>query len=172
MGASLDCPTAILLDEIGLLPGADLRGIDCRHSAIARAREGVFEEPEVEGMDLDLLRRYLFVEGKGFRTCEKIRRSISWEVGDLLEAPLGRDWDLVLCRNIMIYLEPDRAADGWGRLAAALRPGGHLVAGKAERPPAGLGLSRVGSCISMRGGRGGDGSKPGLAEAVRPEEGK
>jgi chemotaxis protein methyltransferase CheR/two-component system CheB/CheR fusion protein len=41
---------------------------------------------------------------------------------------------LILCRNMSIYLQPGAVERLWRSLEAALRPGGTLVLGKAERP--------------------------------------
>jgi chemotaxis methyl-accepting protein methylase len=54
---------------------------------------------------------------------------------------------VILFRNVAIYLEPDEAFRVWGHLAARLRPGGVLVTGKAERPPASLGFERIEPCL-------------------------
>jgi chemotaxis methyl-accepting protein methylase len=43
-------------------------------------------------------------------------------------------WDLILCRNLAIYLEPVAAEVLWMRLAEAIAPGGYLIVGKAEKP--------------------------------------
>jgi chemotaxis methyl-accepting protein methylase len=53
----------------------------------------------------------------------------------------------VLCRNLVIYLQPAVAETMIRNVAATLSPGGFLVVGKAERSPASLGLSIVGRCV-------------------------
>jgi hypothetical protein len=50
-----------------------------------------------------------------------------------------------------MYLQPGAAAVTVSRLIASVRPGGYLVLGKAERPPAGLGVKPVALCIYQRG---------------------
>ena len=59
-------------------------------------------------------------------------------------------WDLILCRNMAIYLEPASAASLWVSLARVLRPGGALVPGKAERPPRVAGLVPEAPCVYRR----------------------
>jgi chemotaxis protein methyltransferase CheR len=82
-----------------------------------------------------------------------LRAHCRWSVGDAFRLPPEVDGagtrDLVLCRNLAIYLTPESAADLWERCLAQLRPGGLLVTGKAERPPAHIrpALERVGPCI-------------------------
>lgn len=59
-------------------------------------------------------------------------------------------WDLVLCRNVVIYLETPAAELLFSRIAATLSPGGFLIVGKAERPASGLKLSPVARCVYRR----------------------
>jgi chemotaxis methyl-accepting protein methylase len=56
-------------------------------------------------------------------------------------------WDLVLWRNVSIYLRVDLAERITAGIVDRLRPGGYLVVGRAERPPAGLPLTWVCRCI-------------------------
>ena len=59
-------------------------------------------------------------------------------------------WDVILFRNVAIYLNPEHTVGLWERLAEQLRPGSVLVTGKAERPPAGLPLRRLFPCIYLK----------------------
>ena len=59
-------------------------------------------------------------------------------------------WDLVLWRNMAIYLEPAAAEKLWEAIVAELRPGAYVVAGKADHPPRGS-LERVAACVYRKG---------------------
>jgi chemotaxis methyl-accepting protein methylase len=72
-----------------------------------------------------------------------------WRVQDALTISDYACWDLILCRNMAIYLDPEAIRDLWVRLSRALRPGGILVVGRAERP-SGAHLRRLGPCIYAR----------------------
>jgi chemotaxis protein methyltransferase CheR/two-component system CheB/CheR fusion protein len=54
---------------------------------------------------------------------------------------------LVLCRNPVIYLQVQRSDVMFRGIVDRMSPGGFLVVGKAERPPAGLRLAAVGRCV-------------------------
>ena len=73
-----------------------------------------------------------------------------WRTGDVLTLPEPGTWDLVLCRNLAIYLQPEAASGLWRRLGASLRPGGLLALGKAERPTGASDLAAVGPCLYRR----------------------
>jgi chemotaxis methyl-accepting protein methylase len=69
---------------------------------------------------------------------------------DVLAADLTGAWDVILCRNMTIYLEEAAARELWDRLARHLAPGGLLVTGKAEQPGAALRLRGVSTCIYQK----------------------
>jgi chemotaxis protein methyltransferase CheR len=69
-----------------------------------------------------------------------------FDTGDLLRMrPPRAAYDLVLCRNTVIYFTPEVRDALHERLAEAVRPGGHMVIGSTERitDPAGMGLRSV-----------------------------
>ena len=59
---------------------------------------------------------------------------VSFATGDLLRMPVAREsFDLVMCRNTVIYFTEDVRDALHERLVAALKPGGYLVVGTSER---------------------------------------
>lgn len=138
---------AILLAELEGLHLADLLGVDCRPAAIARAAEGVFSNDELDGVSSRRLARFFRSEEGRWAVRPELRRRLRWRVADLLSFEAGAGWDLVFFRNVAIYLEDEPLAHVWARLADALAPGGFLVTGRAERPPAELPFRRVVPCI-------------------------
>ncbi len=67
-----------------------------------------------------------------------------------LTTPEPCGWDMILCRNMSIYLQPATAVRLWHVLENCLRPGGYLVLGKAERPLGCTRLVPVSPCIFRR----------------------
>lgn len=65
---------------------------------------------------------------------ESLRRHVSFELFNLMHtAPPRQQQDLVLCRNVLIYLEPEAHEGVQAMLARALRPGGYLMLGVVDR---------------------------------------
>jgi chemotaxis protein methyltransferase CheR len=116
---------AIVLNRLGVLGGARLLGSDLLEENLAVARAGVYDVVEIS---------------------PALRGRVRWERRDIVHdpPPAGR-FDLVLCRNVAIYLEPATKARLHRLLAATLAPGGVLMLGRSERlgDPAALGLRRV-----------------------------
>ena len=105
---------AVVLDRLGALDRAELLGSDLLEENLAVARAGV---PDV--VELSPVPR---------------GRRPRWEHHDLAGEPApGGAWDLIVCRNVAIYLEPAAKARMHRTLAGALSPGGVVVLGRSER---------------------------------------
>lgn len=138
---------AMLLEEQGRLAGSRLLGVDCRTEAIEQAKAGRFESSELEGLSAERLRRHFLWVHRRAIVAPRLRERTEWRAASYSHAPEEAGWDVILCRNVAIYLAADRALRLWERLAGCLQPGGVLVTGHAERPPAVLGLMREASCV-------------------------
>lgn len=141
------CSAALLVAEAGALDRSDFLGVDCRPEAIQKARRGVFPAEAVASLERDWLERYFEPASGEYRLRSRVSKRLSWKVQDLLTFRAHQRWDLILFRNVAIYLNSDHATQLWENLHAQLSPGGLLATGKAERPPVGLAFSRVGPCL-------------------------
>jgi chemotaxis protein methyltransferase CheR len=138
---------AMLLDRCGLLADAHLLGVDCRADAVREAGEGMFREAAFPAVYEPFRESYLDVCGNGSRAAELLRRRTDWRVLDATrECPAG-PWDVVLCRNLFIYLQPSTVHAMLIRVIEQLAPGGFLVVGKAERPHPSLPLTEKARCV-------------------------
>jgi chemotaxis methyl-accepting protein methylase len=138
---------AILLAEAGLLEGGFLLGSDCRSDAIAHAQASLYTSHDLRKVDPGLRRRHFDAVGGAWRPAEPIRRHLHWKVADLGRHIEAGPWDMILWRNMAIYLQAESAGPVWRGLTSALAPGGVLVVGKAERPPVELPLVCVKRCV-------------------------
>lgn len=137
---------AILLDQAGLLDGSVLVGTDCRHTAVAEARRGVYQGHHLHHLPAAVRELYFRPVGTAWKVAVPSGVRMTWEVRNVLEAlPAGR-WDLILCRNLAIYLAPRANRALWNSLVSCLRPGGLLVVGRAERP-SNPGLTQLDQCV-------------------------
>jgi len=140
---------AMLLAERGGLQRSTLLGTDCRAEALVRAREGCYDPAAVRHVPQPLLSRYFQTEAATWRVHPYLRAVSQWRAGNALTTPEPGTWDLILCRNMSIYMQPATAMRLWQLLVSCLQPGGYLVLGKAERPN-GAGLTAVAPCIFRR----------------------
>jgi len=141
---------SMLLAEMDLLNGAYLLGTDCRAPAIARAREARYAKEALDDVPVPWVRRYFTGGADRWQIVPPLRRSAQWRVADVTRTCDAGGWDLIFCRNLAMYLLPEMAARLWERLEQAIRPGGFLVVGKAERPISAPRLIPLTSCIYRR----------------------
>jgi len=143
---------AMLLDALGIRAAA-LDGVDCRESAVRAAAAGVYPAGQLEGIPT-AFRTAGFMASPNrsdeMRVRPELRTRCRWHVADAFALPTDGDYDVVLCRNLLIYLTPDASAELWLRLRDMLAPGGILVVGKAERPPANIALRRIAASLYQK----------------------
>jgi chemotaxis protein methyltransferase CheR len=127
------------------IPGVSPRilGIDIDRRMIARARHAVFNEADIRSTPPASLARGFERVPEGWQARPELRQMVRFEQGDLLRIrPRRESFDLVLCRNTVIYFAEPMRDELHARLASSLRPGGCLVVGSTERvsEPAAMGL--------------------------------
>lgn len=142
---------ATLLAKADLLAKAELLGTDCRAEAIAKARQGTFAPFQPDRPFADIHAAYFSKDGKTSTQLQQ-NAAITWKQADLFRQIEKGPWDLLLWRNMSIYLAGTAAEPVWRGMVQEMRPGGFLIAGKADYPPVGLGLVRIAPCIYQKKG--------------------
>lgn len=140
----------ILLAELGLLDGCYLLGTDCRGDAIQRARDGYYDAAALRSVPRAWVEKYFHRQVDRLRIVSGLRTAVQWRTADVTRVSEPGVWDLILCRNMAMYLRPQASGKLWELFERALRPGGYLVMGKAERPMNARRLSPVGPCLFRR----------------------
>jgi chemotaxis protein methyltransferase CheR len=138
---------AMLLAEAGLLQCSTLIGTDCRSAAIREAQAGLYHESSIRSMDASLRRKYIQDTGKQWCVTKSLHAQTQWRVKNLLAGCEKGPWDIILWRNMAIYLKHVSAHQVWEAMIKELPIGGRVVVGKAERPPSSLGLTCISPCI-------------------------
>ena len=134
---------AMLLDEYARrLAGwrVEIFATDLSERALEIARAGAYSQFEVQrGLPIAQLMRYFRQEGDRWKLNEFIRSAVTFRRFNLLDdfSRLGT-FDMIICRNVLIYFDVRRKSDIFGRLSRVLAADGFFVLGTAESP---LGLS-------------------------------
>lgn len=112
----------------------DILGSDVSTQCIDRARAGVYTQFEVQrGLGIQQMIKWFEETPDGWRAAEKLRKPLRFQVHNLLEPPPHpRDFDIVLCRNVLLYLSPEKKALAFERIASAMADDGWLMLGAGE----------------------------------------
>lgn len=105
---------------------------DLSLTALERATIGTYPESKLQDMDRARQRRFFEACPDGFRIRDEVRRLVVYDFHNLKhENGLG-DLDIIFCRNVLIYFNPDDQQKVVNKLIRALRPGGYLFLGHSE----------------------------------------
>jgi len=135
-------PYSIAMTALDALssPGSwklDIKATDLASSVLEIARRGVYPEEMIESVDPGILRRY-FLRGRadrsGFvRVAQHVRSVVSFSLLNLMDNwSFSEPFDVIFCRNCMIYFDRETRSRLVDRFHRFLRPGGLFVIGTSE----------------------------------------
>ena len=112
----------------------DVLGTDVSSNVVDRARSGLYTQFEVQrGLGIAQTIRWFEECPDGWRAVEELRKSVRFQVHNLLEPPPHpAAFDIVLCRNVLLYLAADKRRIAFDRIASAMAPDGWLMLGAGE----------------------------------------
>jgi chemotaxis protein methyltransferase WspC len=129
---------AMALLEAGLVPGQFvIDAIDVSHAALARAARGRYSANAFRNADLTFRDRWFTVTGGAAVIDDRVRSQVAFTWANLLDESfrVGRGpYDVIFCRNLLIYLDAAARRRVEATLDSLLRPEGLLVLGAAEPP--------------------------------------
>ncbi len=112
----------------------DIFGSDVSDGVVERARSGTYSAFEVQrGLGITQMIRWFEESAAGWRAIEPLRRMVRFQVHNILEPPLSHNpFDIILCRNVLLYLSPEKRTLAFDRLASAMAPDAWLMLGAGE----------------------------------------
>lgn len=138
--ASGDEPFTLAMAIREHAPGAadavSITAVDVNPAMLEKARHARYSEWSLRELPQALRARWFRANGSGFLLEDSLRRAVAFEERNLAlpepELWQARTWDIVFCRNVLMYFEPERARALVARIARALTPDGFLFLGHAE----------------------------------------
>ncbi len=125
---------AMMLEELGHGGRYEIVATDLDRGALARSKaRGPYVPEDTVNVSAAFKAKYFEPGGPPFRVIERLQRRISFSEHNLVTMPpAGTDFDLVLCRNVVIYFTEPAKADLYRKFYDSLRPGGILFVGGTE----------------------------------------
>ncbi|WP_375422386.1 CheR family methyltransferase [uncultured Sphingomonas sp.] len=115
-------------------PSPEIVATDVSEAAIARARAGRYTQFEIQrGLPIRRMMRWFDAAGSDWVAKPELVKAVAFRRHNMVadRAPPGQ-FDVVLCRNVLLYLATPTKIEVFDRIATALRPGGMLVLGAGE----------------------------------------
>lgn len=110
----------------------DMAATDVSEAAVARARRGRFSQFEIQrGLPVRTMLRWFEQDGEDWVVDNQLRRMIRFATHSLTTPPPGQ-FDVILCRNVLMYFAPPVRRAVFERLHEALAPDGVLMLGAGE----------------------------------------
>jgi chemotaxis protein methyltransferase CheR len=128
---------AMCLKEMGAALGGwrvEIVATDLSNEVLEKSRAGIYSQFEVQrGLPIQMLVKYFKQIGELWQINADIRAMVQHRQLNLLHdfSQLGR-FDVIFCRNVLIYFDQDTKTNIFGRLARTIEPDGFLVLGAAE----------------------------------------
>ncbi len=128
---------AMIVAQIERLLGGvkvEIIATDYSSAALARAKAGIYNQFEVQrGLPVTLLMKYFAPVPEGFELKPEIRSRVTYQEINLLEPyPAYWQFDIIFCRNVLIYFDVPTKKDVIDRMARTLTRGGSLFLGGTE----------------------------------------
>lgn len=113
-------------------PSVQIFATDIDREAIDKARQGTFSAGIVADVSQERLQRFFVQEDEGYRIKKEIRDRVVFAPQNFIVDPPFTKIDILCCRNLLIYLNPETQKKLLPLMHYALNPGGLLVLGSAE----------------------------------------
>ena len=126
----------ILKDQAAKMDGwtIDIIGTDISHTILDRAKEGIYTQFEVQrGLPAKYLVQYFQKDNDLWVVSDELKQMVDYRYFNLLDNPatLGT-FDIIFCRNVLIYFDPETKTKVLDSVAKSMAPNGFLTLGAAE----------------------------------------
>jgi chemotaxis protein methyltransferase CheR len=124
---------AMILDSFDSLDRATILATDIDDGVLAKAKEGVYPLRSMREVPPDYLTRYFGAVQGSYRVVDRLKKAVKFQKQNLLVDSCGDRFDLIICRNVMIYFTEEAKAFLYEKFSRSLKPGGILFVGSTEQ---------------------------------------
>jgi len=125
---------AILLEELKAPRGAKVIATDIDLNVLSKAKQGIYEEQNLTNVPPNYLQKYFRkLENGKYQVLDNVKARVQFKYHNMLKDPFDKGYDLILCRNVVIYFDVDAKRQLYRNFANALRKGGMIFVGGTER---------------------------------------
>jgi two-component system CheB/CheR fusion protein len=119
-------------EDMARIPKLQIFATDLNDALLEKARHGLYAKSLAQDISPERLRRFFVEEDAGYRVSKTIREQVVFARQNVLNDPPFSRMDLISCRNVLIYLEPELQRKVIPAFHYALKPSGFLFLGASE----------------------------------------
>lgn len=123
---------AMMLDELDPHGRHKIIATDIDSTILNKAKEGIYSAAEIKNVSETNLNKYFTKSGDKYIINNNIKSMVTYKKHDLILENYERDFDLVVCRNVVIYFNSDIKDKIYQKFSDSIRPGGLLFVGATE----------------------------------------
>ena len=134
-GSYMGCEAYILsmmLDDMKQKVNYSILATDIDKNILAKAREGIYSTSDVKTLDNKYLDKYFSKSDDKYIVDSKIKSKVTFKRHDLILDSYEKDFDLILCRNVIIYFKDEMKQKIIDDFIDSLKVGGLLFVGATE----------------------------------------
>ncbi|MDR3076829.1 MAG: protein-glutamate O-methyltransferase CheR [Synergistaceae bacterium] len=125
---------AILSMECRVATPQAVLAIDIDNGVLAKAQEGIYAKRQIASAPKEWVPKYFTeVDANTVKVKQEVKDKVRFKHLDLIKDKFETGFDIILCRNVVIYFEPETKAVLYRKFLEALRPGGYLMTGATEQ---------------------------------------
>ncbi|MCR4945308.1 MAG: protein-glutamate O-methyltransferase CheR [Clostridium sp.] len=122
----------IILDRVSKGKRHDILATDIDNTILKRATEGVYLPSEVKNVEIQDLNNYFTKVDDKYAINDNIKSMVKFKRHDLILDNYEKDFDLIVCRNVVIYFNNDVKNEIYKKFSDSLKKGGLLFVGATE----------------------------------------
>jgi chemotaxis protein methyltransferase CheR len=115
------------------LSGIHILATDIDKQVLQQAQVGLYNEKSIVSVPEEMKKRYFKQVGKSYQVADEIKRCVTFKEHNLLKDPYPMDYDIILCRNVVIYFTDEAKDEIYRKFYKTLRNKGVLFIGSTEQ---------------------------------------
>lgn len=123
---------AILLDNMPYRVTSRIIATDLDATILKKAQEGIYSASEVKNVKKEFINKYFKIDGEKYIISDKIKNMVEFKKHDLILDTYDNNFDLIVCRNVVIYFNQDIKDKIYKKFSNALKKDGLLFVGATE----------------------------------------
>ncbi|ENH97339.1 methyl-accepting chemotaxis protein methyltransferase [Gracilibacillus halophilus YIM-C55.5] len=124
---------AIIANQFWNLDNIEIHATDIDQNVLARAKQGVYNERALQEVPADIKDAYFKKEGSTYKVIDQLKQSITFKQHNLLADSYPKSFDLIVCRNVLIYFTDEAKNQIYYDFSEALNPDGIFFVGSTEQ---------------------------------------